>query len=123
MTAPVGGLPRLFATETVVCYRRDTTVDEYHNVKPADWAVAGTYRASVTPMVGQEDLVDRDMSTELLTAYLPADADVTSLDEVAWRGNRYQVNGPPQRWSSPMRALGVLVVNLIRTIDEPLGIA
>lgn len=53
-------------------------------------------------------------TTDGLTAYIPANADVQAGDHIFYMGETYTINGVPRAWPSATGGLDHIMLNLVR---------
>lgn len=68
---------------------------------------------SVQPGASDEDLLGRTQETIRYTVYAPPGSDITAQSAVEFDGERFAVDGRPDKWRSPTGAVSHMVVLLI----------
>lgn len=91
--------------ESVILHTRTIVgQDEYGNdvIEEVDTAVPGV---AVWPRSSQEAVQAQDQIVSGLWALFPPDHDVTGVDALTARGDRYEVDGEPGRYVSPLTGM------------------
>lgn len=105
-----------FATQTIDVVE-PALVDDRGRLVP-DWdappaSTTPVPGCSVQPGASSEVLDAREALSVRWTVFAPAGTVLTAYSAVRYAGVLYQVDGEPQRWSSPTGALDHLVVLLV----------
>lgn len=97
---------------TVVIRRATTTEDAYGN-PVRNWGSATSTSVpgcSVQPVLGAENLAQRDTVVSRWELYAPDGTDLLATDRVDWSGTSYEVDGEVQRWGfAPMSHITALL--------------
>jgi hypothetical protein len=56
---------------------------------------------SVQPASSRENLAFEDQLTSGIVVFLPFGTDVSYIDAIIWNGDKYEVTGAPNMWTSP----------------------
>ena len=92
-------IPTLLMSEevTVVHSERTGPGDEYNY--PGDVVTQTVVRAWVEPFGRSREARNlRETGVADLTCFLDLDVDIDTSDRVEWRGDAYEVVGPPEPW-------------------------
>lgn len=88
-------------SDQVTVVRASLDDADRYGAQRRDWADATSTvltGVSVQPMTATEATTDREYTATRMTLYAPPDADLRATDRVVWRGDTYEVDGPPMTW-------------------------
>jgi hypothetical protein len=97
MTAP-SFLPGRVAVDVL---RASLDTEARYGASQRDWATATTTTiqgCAVLPANTDETDVGREYAATHMRLYAPSDADIATTDRVLWRGQTFEVDGPPTVW-------------------------
>jgi hypothetical protein len=87
-------------TVTVVLRQLAGTQDEYGNDEYTE-TQQDVFPCAVHPAATTETYIMTEELTDDITVFLPAGSAVDYLSAIIWEGTRYEVQGRPNRWTSP----------------------